>query len=133
KLGRGGLTDVEWTVQLGQLRHAHDHPSLRVTSTMAALEALAAEGLLGSEDARALRDAWRLGVLLRNAGVLWRGRPIDSVPSDVRDADGMGRIMGRPAGEGGELWELWRRVARRCRHATDFNFYDSPPRGSVIP
>lgn len=133
KLGRGGLTDVEWTVQLGQLRHAHDHPSLRVTSTMAALEALAAEGLVGAEDARALRDAWRLGVLLRNAGVLWRGRPIDSVPSDVRDADGMGRIMGRPAGEGGELWELWRRVARRCRHATDFNFYDSPPRGSVIP
>jgi len=133
KLGRGGLTDVEWTVQLGQLRHAHDHPSLRVTSTMAALEALAAEGLVGADDARALRDAWRLGVLLRNAGVLWRGRPIDSVPSDVRDADGMGRIMGRPAGDGAELWELWRRVARRCRHATDFNFYDSPPRGSVIP
>ncbi|WP_323098762.1 bifunctional [glutamine synthetase] adenylyltransferase/[glutamine synthetase]-adenylyl-L-tyrosine phosphorylase [Intrasporangium sp. YIM S08009] len=133
KLGRGGLTDVEWTVQLGQLRHAHDHPSLQVTSTMAALEALAAEGLVGADDARALREAWRLGVLLRNAGVLWRGRPIDSVPSDVRDADGMGRIMGRPAGDGAELWELWRRVARRCRHATDFNFYDSPPRGSVIP
>ncbi len=133
KLGRGGLTDVEWTVQLGQLRHAHDHPSLRVTSTMAALDALAAEGLVEADDARALRDAWRLGVMLRNAGVLWRGRPIDSVPSDVRDADGMGRIMGRPAGDGAELWELWRRVARRCRHATDFNFYDSPPRGSVVP
>ncbi|HET8594069.1 MAG TPA: bifunctional [glutamine synthetase] adenylyltransferase/[glutamine synthetase]-adenylyl-L-tyrosine phosphorylase, partial [Intrasporangium sp.] len=33
KLGRGGLTDVEWTVQLGQLRHAHDHPELRLTGT----------------------------------------------------------------------------------------------------
>jgi glutamate-ammonia-ligase adenylyltransferase len=133
KLGRGGLTDVEWTVQLGQLRHAHDHPALRVTGTMAALDALADAGLIDADDATALRDAWRLGAMLRNAGVLWRGRSIDSVPSDVRDADGMGRIMGRPAGEGAELWELWRRVARRCRHATDFNFYDSPPRGSVIP
>jgi glutamate-ammonia-ligase adenylyltransferase len=133
KLGRGGLTDVEWTVQLHQLQHAHDHPALRVTGTMAALDALGDASLLPPDDVRALRDAWRLGSLLRNAGVLWRGRPIDSVPSDVRDADGVGRIMGRGAGEGAELWELWRRVARRCRHATDFNFYDSPPRGSVIP
>ena len=133
KLGRGGLTDVEWTVQLHQLLHAYERPALRVTGTMAALEALGETGILAADDAKALRDAWRLGALLRNAGVLWRGRPIDSVPSDVRDADGVGRIMGRPAGHGPELWELWRRVARRCRHATDFNFYDSPPRGSVIP
>ena len=32
KLGRGGLTDVEWAVQLHQLEHAHAHPSLRVTA-----------------------------------------------------------------------------------------------------
>jgi len=132
KLGTGGLTDVEWTVQLQQLMHGHDGPSLRVTGTMAALEALGAEGLIPAEDVRALREAWRLGALMRNAGVLWRGRPIDTVPGDVRDADGIGRIMGRPAGDAASLGELWRRVARRSRHATDFNFYDSPPRGSVI-
>ena len=132
KLGRGGLTDVEWTVQLHQLQHAHAKPALRVTGTMAALEALGDAGLLAPEDVRALREAWRLGALMRNAGVLWRGRPVDSVPTDLRDADGIGRIMGRPAGEGSALGELWRRVARRSRQATDFNFYDSPPRGSVI-
>lgn len=132
KLGRGGLTDVEWVVQLHQLRHAHARPALRVAGTMAGLDALEAEGLLSTEDVAALREAWRLGALMRNAGVLWRGRPIDSIPSDVRDLDGIGRIMGRPAGEGAALAELWRRVARRSRHATDFNFYDSPPRGSVI-
>ena len=131
KLGRGGLSDVEWVVQLHQLQHAHERPALRVTGTMAGLAALASEGLVSAEDAKALREAWRLGSLMRNAGVLWRGRPIDSVPSDVRDLDGIGRIMGRGAGEGANLAELWRRVARRSRHATDFNFYDSPPRGSV--
>ena len=131
KLGRGGLTDVEWTVQLLQLQHAHAKPALRVTGTMAALEALGDAGLLAPEDVRALREAWRFGSLMRNAGVLWRGRPVESVPTDLRDAEGIGRIMGRPAGEGSALGELWRRVARRSRQATDFNFYDSPPGGSV--
>jgi glutamate-ammonia-ligase adenylyltransferase len=132
KLGTGGLTDVEWTVQLQQLMHAHERPSLRVTGTMAALAAIGDEGLIGADDVKALREAWRLGALMRNAGVLWRGRPADVVPQDVRDADGIGRIMGRPAGDAASLGELWLRVARRSRHATDFNFYDSPPRGSVI-
>jgi glutamate-ammonia-ligase adenylyltransferase len=131
KLGRGGLTDVEWVVQLHQLQHAYDRPALRVTGTMAGLGALGDEGLIAPEDVTALREAWRLGALMRNAGVLWRGKAIDSVPSDLRDLDGIGRIMGRPAGEGAALAELWRRVARRARHATDFNFYDPPPRGSV--
>jgi glutamate-ammonia-ligase adenylyltransferase len=40
KLGRGGLADVEWAVQLLQLRHAYALPELRMTRT---LEALAAE------------------------------------------------------------------------------------------
>jgi glutamate-ammonia-ligase adenylyltransferase len=132
KLGTGGLTDVEWTVQLHQLRYAHQRPSLRVTGTMAALAAIGDEGLIAAEDVKALREAWRLGALMRNAGVLWRGRPIETVPADVRDADGIGRIMGRPAGDAASLGELWLRVARRSRHATDFNFYDSPPRGSVV-
>ena len=37
KLGRGGLSDVEWLVQLVQLRHAHAVPGLRTTSTLKAL------------------------------------------------------------------------------------------------
>ena len=33
KLGPGGLSDVEWTVQLLQLQHAHAVPALRTTRT----------------------------------------------------------------------------------------------------
>ncbi|MCB0945119.1 MAG: bifunctional [glutamine synthetase] adenylyltransferase/[glutamine synthetase]-adenylyl-L-tyrosine phosphorylase, partial [Mycobacterium sp.] len=40
KLGRGGLADVEWTVQLLQLRHAHQVPALHNTSTLQALDAI---------------------------------------------------------------------------------------------
>ena len=38
KLGRGGLADVEWTVQLLQLQHAADVPELRSPSTVDALD-----------------------------------------------------------------------------------------------
>ncbi len=132
KLGSGGLTDVEWTTQLLQLQHAGADPSLRVTGTMAALEAATAGGYLPPGSGRDLRAAWIMAMALRNASVLWRGRPADGVPSDLRDADGVGRIIGRPPGSGPSLGEDYRRVARRCRAATDLNFYDSRSTGSVI-
>ncbi len=46
KLGHGGLSDVEWVVQLVQLKHAHQHPELRTTSTLGALEAAERLGLV---------------------------------------------------------------------------------------
>ena len=128
KLGLGGLTDVEWTVQLVQLQHAAADPALRTEHDGRARRAEAA-GQLSASDARSLRAGWTLAASLRNASVLWRGRPVESVPADMRDADGIGRIIGRSPGDGAALAELWRRVARRSRHATDFNFYESPPRG----
>jgi glutamate-ammonia-ligase adenylyltransferase len=125
KLGRGGLSDVEWTVQLLQMQHAHEHPRLRTTGT---LEALAAEeelGLLTADHADALRASWTMASRLRNAAVLYRGRSVDSVPSDLRVADGMSRILGGEPGSGAELAEAYRRVARRARAVTEFDFYGS--------
>ncbi len=123
KLGTGGLTDVEWTVQLVQMQHAHEVPGLRTTSTLGALAAAAEAGIVAAVDAEALAEAWRLASLMRNAAVLFRGRPVDAVPTDLRDADGMGRIMGLPPGSGQELAERYRRVARRSRGVVDRLFY----------
>ncbi len=82
KLGLGGLTDVEWTVQLVQLQHAAADPALRTTSTMAGLDAAEAAGLpVGvrrPEPARRLDPrrvaAQRLGALARTAGRVGPGR-----------------------------------------------------------
>jgi glutamate-ammonia-ligase adenylyltransferase len=125
KLGRGGLSDVEWTVQLLQLRHAGTRPELRTTATLPALAAAAEAGLIEAADAAALREAWALASRMRNAALLFRGRPVDGVPSDLRVADGMGRIMGMEPASGQLLAETYRRVARRARTAVEFNFYDS--------
>ena len=127
KLGLGGLSDVEWTVQLLQLQHAHQVPGLRTTGTLEALAAAEEAGLLPAEDAEALRRAWTFTSSLRNAAVLWRGRPVDSLPSDLRDADGIGRIVGRRAATGHELAEAYRRTARRARKAVVAHFYESDP------
>ena len=124
KLGHGGLSDVEWVVQLVQLRHAHAHPELRTASTMAALEAAGRLGLVGAEHAADLAAAWRLASSMRNAGVLFRAKSLDAVPTDPRDADGIARILGLPGGSGYELAERYRRVARRARAAHEAELYD---------
>jgi glutamate-ammonia-ligase adenylyltransferase len=65
KLGPGGLSDVEFLVQLLQLRHGGRQPALRERSTLAALEALTRTGRLSAEEFAALRDGYRFLTHLR--------------------------------------------------------------------
>ena len=123
KLGPGGLTDVEWTVQLIQLRHAHAVPALRTTRTLAALEAAQEAGLVEASDAQVLARAWLFASRLRDAGMLWRGRLADVIPGDARDREGVARILGLHAQHGYELGEDYQRAARRARVVTERLFY----------
>jgi len=125
KLGFGGLSDVEWTAQLMQLRHGYEIEGLRTTGTLAALTAAGGAGLIPIADVETMAQAWTFASSLRNASVLWRGRPVDALPSDLQDADGIGRIVGRRAGAGDDLAEAYRRLARRARAAVNLNFYES--------
>ncbi|MGP7961152.1 bifunctional [glutamine synthetase] adenylyltransferase/[glutamine synthetase]-adenylyl-L-tyrosine phosphorylase [Sanguibacter sp. A247] len=125
KLGRGGLADVEWTVQLLQLEHAGRVAALRTTSTLGALDVLAAHGLVEASDADVLREAWLLASSVRNANVLWSGRAdgtgTDLLPSARRDLEGVARLLGHH--DANELDELYLRTARRCRAVVDRVFY----------
>ena len=123
KLGRGGLADVEWTIQLIQLRHAHEIEGLRTTSTLDALAAATQAGLLAAEDAATLEAAWRLATRVRNAVVLTRGRAADSVPTDVRELAAVARAVGYPAGHAADLVEDYRRLTRRARAVVERTFY----------
>ncbi|WP_191563427.1 bifunctional [glutamine synthetase] adenylyltransferase/[glutamine synthetase]-adenylyl-L-tyrosine phosphorylase [Janibacter melonis] len=123
KLGYGGLSDVEWTIQLLQMQHAHEVAGLRTTQTLPAIAAAVEAGLLERADADAMREAWSMASRLRNAGMLLRARPVDSVPSNLREADGVGRIVGMPPQSGLTLAESYRRTARHARSVTDRVFY----------
>jgi glutamate-ammonia-ligase adenylyltransferase len=124
KLGRGGLADVEWTVQLLQLRHAAAVPGLRTTRTLDALAAAAAAGLLAADDAAALEAAWRIATRARNAVVLVRGRPSDQLPRLGRDLVAVMRVIGYPPGrDPGQFLDDYRRATRRARRVVDRVFY----------
>jgi glutamate-ammonia-ligase adenylyltransferase len=125
KLGRGGLSDVEWTVQLLQLRHAWEHPGLRTTSTRPALAAAHAAGLLDTDDAQILDEAWLLASRVRNAVLLVRGRPGDTFPSGGRELAAVARYLGFEPGHAGELLEDYRRTTRRARTVVERLFYEN--------
>jgi glutamate-ammonia-ligase adenylyltransferase len=115
KIGRGGLADVEWTVQLLQLQHAAALLRLRTTSTLTALDAAAESDLLHPDDAAALRTAWLQATRVRNAITLVRGRSSDVLPGDPRTLSGVAALLGYPPGHGSDLLEDYRRGARRAR------------------
>ncbi|QKT07644.1 bifunctional [glutamine synthetase] adenylyltransferase/[glutamine synthetase]-adenylyl-L-tyrosine phosphorylase [Gordonia sp. X0973] len=115
KLGRGGLADIEWTVQLVQLRHAHDHPSLHNTSTLESLDAIAADELLPEQEVDLLRDAWLTATKARNALVLVRGKPVDELPGPGAALRAVAFAAGWPADEASEFLEHYLRVTRRAK------------------
>ncbi|NSC21356.1 bifunctional [glutamine synthetase] adenylyltransferase/[glutamine synthetase]-adenylyl-L-tyrosine phosphorylase [Streptomyces albus subsp. chlorinus] len=125
KLGRGGLTDVEWTVQLMQLRHGAEVPALRTTRTRTALAAAREAGLIDTDDAEVLDEAWVLASRVRNAVMLVRGRPGDTFPSESRELAAVGRYLGYEPGHVGEMLDDYRRVTRRARAVVDRLFYDA--------
>ena len=144
KLGPGGLSDVEWTVQLVQLRHGYDVPELRTTRTLAALAAAADAGLVTDSDAADLRASWELASGIRNAIMLVRGRPGDTLPSRHDELTAVARLLGYKGGNGfaaegaggvGSGLSAWgdtpaqaleqdyRRTARHARAVMDRLFY----------
>lgn len=125
KLGPGGMADVEWTIQLVQLRHAGSVPALRTTHTRQALTAAADEGLIGTDDAEALLTAWEHANSVRNAVVLVTGRPSDSLPSDVRVLSAVSRVLGYGPGEVAGFLDAHRRTARRARTVVERLFYNA--------
>ncbi|WP_026405679.1 bifunctional [glutamine synthetase] adenylyltransferase/[glutamine synthetase]-adenylyl-L-tyrosine phosphorylase [Actinomadura rifamycini] len=122
KLGPGGLSDVEWVVQLIQLQHAHDVPELRTTRTLAALDAAVGADLLDPADADVLAAAWKLATRIRGAVMLVRGRASDLLPTDNRsDRSAVARVLGHATA--GDLLEDHRRCTRRARAVVERVFY----------
>jgi glutamate-ammonia-ligase adenylyltransferase len=124
KLGPGGLSDVEWVVQLLQLRHAHAVPGLRTTSTLAGLTAAAQAGLVAREDAAVLARAWRLASQIRNAVVLVRGRAADMLPARATELAAVASVLGYPSGTAQDLVQDYRQAARRARGVMEALFYE---------
>lgn len=117
KLGRGSLSDIEWTVQLKQLQHG-----VRGTGTIPTLDRLRDEGWIEWDDARVLAEAYRFCERTRNRLFLVRGQAGDSLPTQTDQLARLARSMDvTPAG----LRDEYRRVTRRARAVMERLFYGS--------
>jgi glutamate-ammonia-ligase adenylyltransferase len=121
KLGRGGLADLEWTVQLLQMQHAHAVPGLRTTRTVDAIGAAAESELITAADAESLIEAWRFVSRIRNAGFLVRGKPVTSLDDLAHERAAVASLMGYAESE--PLIDDYRRITRHARQAVERLFY----------
>ena len=127
KLGRGGLSDVEWVVQLLQLQHGAAVPALRTTRTLDGLEAAREAGLVTDADAQTLVEAWSFAARIRDALMLATGRAADMLPTDPRALAGTAFLLGYPLTDAHRLVEDYLRVTRRARGVFDRLFYGVEP------
>jgi len=123
KLGRGGLRDVEFSVQLLQLVHGRSDVMLRSPATLIALEALSTWGYVGREDGATLGAAYRFLRTLEHRIQLHELRRSHIVPDDDASLRRIGRSLGMRADPVAELTAEWRRHAREVRRIHEKLFY----------
>jgi [glutamine synthetase] adenylyltransferase / [glutamine synthetase]-adenylyl-L-tyrosine phosphorylase len=123
KLGRGSLSDVEWLVQLYQLKFGAEHPTIRTPRTIDALNAMVEEKLIEPHDARVLIEAWVLASRVRSASVLWANKRTDVLPTDRRQLEGLSRILEYPPHSASQLEEDYLAYTRRARMVFERLFF----------
>jgi glutamate-ammonia-ligase adenylyltransferase len=123
KLGRGGLADVEWTVQLLQLQHGAADAAVRGGGTLGALCSLEEAELLSSGDASVLAEAYRFCARVRNRLYLQAGRPRDSLPADPAEVTRLARSLEYDLHPRTSLREDYRRLTRRSRRVVERVFF----------
>jgi glutamate-ammonia-ligase adenylyltransferase len=123
KLGRGSLSDIEWLVQLLQLKFGNAHPGIRTPKTLEALEACVEAKIIEAHDARVLEEAWLLSSRIRSASILWSNKRSDVLPIDRKQLEGMARILEYPRGSASKLEEDYLAFTRRSRMVFERVFF----------
>jgi glutamate-ammonia-ligase adenylyltransferase len=123
KLGPGGLSDIEWLVQIKQLEHGFQLPEITVTETLPALRQELANELVSQSDFSQLEATWKLVMRVRNASMLVRGRATDTVPTDLIELSRVSHLLGYGLRGGQQLTDEYRRLTRRSRSVIKREFY----------
>jgi [glutamine synthetase] adenylyltransferase / [glutamine synthetase]-adenylyl-L-tyrosine phosphorylase len=102
KRGFGGIVDVEFLVQLFQLKYGRPVPAVRVPNTWAALEALSAAGLLDPADEEKLRTGYDFLREVESRLRIVHNLTQDSLPANPEDLEKLARRLGfEPGPDGG--------------------------------
>lgn len=115
KRSRGGIRDIEFTVQLLQLVHGRFDSDLRVKSTLDAIEALGDHDYIETHEAESLTDAY---IFLRNVEhriQLWDLRQTHQLPASLEVRERIGRSLGFTTDPAGSLIARLDEVKREVR------------------
>ena len=130
KLGRGALADVEWTVQLLTMMHAHEHQGLHTTSTLDALDFLAElddPEVLAASKAEILRTAWLTATRARSALVLVAGKRTDQLPAPGPHLAQVAGSAGYDPDDQQQFLEDYLRITRRAHQVIEEVFWGEKP------
>ena len=123
KLGPGGMSDIEFTVQILQRMHAHEVSELRTGNTLQALSAARAAELLTQAQAAHLQAAYVFSSSARYRLYFLTGRPVDALPVKPEELEALGIAMGYRSQPRQELEETHLRVTRRARKVAEEFIY----------
>jgi glutamate-ammonia-ligase adenylyltransferase len=127
KYGTGGISDLDFLVQLLQVFHGKAHPAVRVPGVADALPALREVGVLSSQEASFLLTALQFQRRVENHYQLieeWTSREISrESPALERLARSLGYRRGSPGEARKSLLADWDRTARLVRAMVNKYFY----------
>ena len=112
KTDRGGLVDVEFAVQMLQLRHGHAEPRVRVRGTREALDALIAAGALARDDGDRMRDGYAFLRDVEGRLRIERDQPVEAVDTDPDALLSLARRLGYAGSDEEATAELRDALAR---------------------
>lgn len=116
KTGRGGIVDIEFLVQMLQLRSGAEHRQVRRRGTLSAIEGLRTVGVLSEADAETLAGHFRFLRRLEARLRLERDRPVEALDTDP---EALGPLAGRLGFDGddpgSELLAAYRRTREEVR------------------
>jgi [glutamine synthetase] adenylyltransferase / [glutamine synthetase]-adenylyl-L-tyrosine phosphorylase len=115
KRGRGGIREIEFFAQTHQLIHGGRNPALRLRGTRPALDALAAAGLIGADDATLLGQSYDRLRTIEHRLQMVADQQTHSLPTDPAALDSVARLDGLPDGAAlvAELAAISHRVGSR--------------------
>jgi len=117
KRGFGGIVDVEFLVQLLQLKYGRDVPALRTTNTWEALVALQTNGRLKETEYATLHAGYEFLRLVESRLRIVHNLSLEELPPRSEDREKLARRLGFEAGPQGSadsqfLAELERRTTQ---------------------
>jgi glutamate-ammonia-ligase adenylyltransferase len=94
KRGPGGLVDVEFVVQLLQLKYGREHPEIFAPNVWDALDALSTGGVLPADEAATLRDGYSFLRLVEARLRIVTDRALTEIPDGSEDQAKLAHRLG---------------------------------------